>query len=280
MGMPDRIEAALRDYDRRRDRATPPVFVGRADELAFLHQTVAAAQSGAEGITAVVQGVPGAGKSALCNQFEQQARAGSAEDAPLAVVSKDCRFFDRTPISMAKELAAEVPVRMDLLRRLPGFEKAEDHVREALSAVTALLKRGSSLDLAVQAMNLDQSSSLGLTLDTFAEKMWPEGITLVLSVDEMQSIEDTPLARSNLREIHGKRFATNIAIVGFGLQDTAARLRRLGLSRLGSDQVENLGCMGRADASRLVDETLDHLGLGAENKDWRSYANAPQFGPG
>ena len=217
MRTPDHIEAALRDYDRRRDRATPPVFVGRAKELAFLHQTVAAAKSGAEGITAVVQGVPGAGKSALCNQFEQEARTASGDDAPVVVVAKDSRFFDRTPVSMAKELAADVPARMDLLRRLPGFEKAEDHVRQAIGVATALLKRGSSLDLAMQAMSLDESSSLGTTLDTFAEKMWPAGITLVLSIDEMQSMEDRPLVRRNLREVHGKRFRTNIAIVGFGL---------------------------------------------------------------
>ena len=279
MRMPDHIESALGDYDRRRDRATPPVFVGRVDELVFLHQTVATAKSGAEGITAVVQGVPGAGKSALCHQFEQEARAASGDDAPVVVVSKDCSFFDRTPVSMAKELAADVPVRMDLLRRLPGFEKAEDHVRRAVGVATALLKRGSSLDLAVQAMNLDESSSLGVTLDTFAEKMWPAGITLVLSIDEMQSMEDTPLVRNNLRQIHGKRFNTNIAIVGFGLQDTAARLRRLGLSRLGSHQVRQLGCMGRTDASRLVDETFNHLGLASEGEDWRSYAKALHFGP-
>ena len=278
MRMPDHIEAAMRDYDRRRDRATPPVFVGRAKELAFLHQTVAAAKSGAEGITAVVQGVPGAGKSALCSQFEQETRAASGDDAPVVVVAKDCRFFDLTPVSMAKELAADVPARMDMLRRLPGFEKTEDHVRQAIGVATALLKRGSSLDLAMQAMSLDESSSLGTTLDTFAEKMWPAGITLVLSVDEMQSMEDTPLVRRNLREIHSKRFRTNIAIVGFGLQDTAARLRRLGLSRLGSHQVETLGCMSGADASLLVDETFDHLGLASENEDWRGYANALGFG--
>ena len=278
MRMPDHIEAALRDYDRRRDRATPPVFVGRAEELAFLHQTVAAAKSGAEGITAVVQGVPGAGKSALCSQFEQEARAASGDDAPVVVVAKDCRFFDLTPVSMAKELAADVPARMDLLRRLPGFEKTEDHVRQAIGVASVLLKRGSSLDLAMQAMSLDESSSLGTTLDTFAEKMWPAGITLVLSIDEMQSMEDTFLVRRNLREIHGKRFRTNIAIVGFGLQDTAARLRRLGLSRLGSHQVETLGCMSRADASLLVDETFDHLRLTSEDKDWRGYANALGFG--
>ena len=82
MQMPVHIEAALRDYDRRRDRASPPVFVGRAGELAFLHDAVAAAQSGAEGITAVVQGLPGVGKSVLCRQFEKQLRSAMASRWP------------------------------------------------------------------------------------------------------------------------------------------------------------------------------------------------------
>lgn len=56
MQMPEHDEAALRHFDRRRDRASPPVFVGRARELDFLRDAVATAQSGAEGITAVVQG--------------------------------------------------------------------------------------------------------------------------------------------------------------------------------------------------------------------------------
>ena len=274
MQLPAQIEAALRDYDRRRDRATPPVFVGRQRELAFLRDTVAAARAGAEGVTAVVQGVPGAGKSALCKRFEEELGGALADDAPVAVVAKECDFLDRTPASMVKELAADVPVRMDLLRKLPGFERAESHVARALDVATALLKRGSSLDLAMQAMNLDDSSSLGATLDTFAERMWPAGITLVLSIDEMQGMEDTPLVRRNLRAIHSKRFATNIAIVGFGLQGTAARLRELGLSRLGVDQIDTLGCMNPAEAASLIDRTLDSFGLTAKDQAWREHLHA------
>ena len=278
MRMPEHIETALRDFDRRRDRASPPVFAGRASELAFLHDAVAAAQSGAEGITAVVQGVPGVGKSALCRQFEMELGSAVGDEKPVAVIAKDCDFFDRPSLSMVKELAADVPVRMDLLRRLPGFEKADDHVRRIVGFATALLKRGSSLDLAMQAMNLDQSSSLGTALDTFAETMWPEGITLILAVDEMQNLEDTPHVRRNLQAIHGKRFDTNIAIVGFGLQDATATLHRLGLSRLGADQVRTLGCMDEADAARLVDETFDYLGLQSEREDWLAYAKQLGFG--
>ena len=279
MQMPSHIEAALRDYDRRRDRASPPVFVGRAGELSFLHDAVAAAQSGAEGITAVVQGVPGVGKSALCRQFEKEIRAAMDGGKPLAVVAKDCDFFDRPPVSMVKELAADVPVHMDLLRRLPGFEKAEDHVGRVIGSAPALLKRGSSLDLAVEAMNLDQSSSLGAVLDTFAENMWPRGITLILAVDEMQNMEDTLQVRRNLQAIHSKGFGTDIAIVGFGLQNTAAKLRTLGLSRLGADQVRALGCMDGMEADRLVDATFGHLGFRLDDGDWRSYVGRLGFWP-
>ena len=274
--LPQDIERALADFDRRRDRDVPPVFVGRADELRFLRDTVEAAKSGARGVTAIVQGVPGAGKSALCAQVEQELRA-AADEEPVAVVSKECDFFNRTPVSMVKELAAEVPVRLDRLRRLPGFEKAEEHIGNVLGVATALLKRGSSLDLAMQAMNLDESSSLGAALDAFAERMWPAGVALILAIDEAQGMDDTPQVRSNLRAIHGKRFATNIATLAFGLQDTAARLRELGLSRLASGQIRHLGRMHSADACGLVDQTLDHLGLTAEDAAWRQYAKECGF---
>ena len=278
MQLPDHIDAALRDYDRRRDRASPPVFVGRAGELSFLRDAVAAAQSGAEGVTALLQGVPGVGKSALCSHFEKELGATMADDKPVAVIAKDCDFFDRPAVSMVKELAVDVPVRVERLRRLPGFEQAENHIGRALGFATAPLKRGSSLDLAMQAMNLDPSSTLGAALDTFAETMWPPGITLILAVDEMQNMEDTPQVRRNLQAIYGKRFDTNVAIVGFGLQNAAERLRNLGLSRLGADQIRTLGCMDAADAARLVDETFDYLGIASEHEPWRAYARQLGFG--
>ena len=278
MQLPAHVEAALRDYDRRRDRSSPPVFVGRERELGFLRDTVAAAKSGAEGVTAVVQGAPGVGKSALCGWFEKELGAAIGEEAPVVVVAKDCDFLDRTPASIVKELAADVPVRMDLLGRLPGFEQAESHVGKVVGVDTALLKRGSSLDLAMQAMNLDQSSSLGATLDAFAERVWPAGITLILAIDEIQGMEDTPQVRRNLRSIHGKRFDTNIAIVGFGLLGAAGRLRELGLSRLGAGQVQALDCMDVADAESLIDETLDSFGLAAEDDAWRNHVDGLGIG--
>ncbi len=267
------VESALRDYDRRHDR--PPVFVGRASERAFLHDTVAAAQSGAEGITAVVQGVPGVGKSALSRQFQKEIGATMVDGKLVAVVAKDCDFFNRPPVSMVKELAADLAEQaMSCIDPLLPFDM--------LPWLATKQKLGVSLYAALctfaAKMNLDSSLSLGAALDTFAENVWPAGVTLILAVDEMQNMEDTPQVRRNLQAIHGKRFDTNIAIVGFGLQNTAARLRGLGLSRLGADQVRALGCMDGTDAARLVDETFDHLGLASEHDRWRYYAGRLGFG--
>lgn len=277
MQMPQHIELALRDYDRRRDRSTPPVFVGRADELNFLRGTVAAAKAGAKGVTAVVQGVPGVGKSALCTEFEKELQTEMSEEAPVVVLPKESSFFDSSPVSMVQELAAEVPVRMDLLRGLPGFGNLREHVGRAVGVTTALLKRGSPFDLAMQAMGLNQSSSLGAVLDAFAENLWPAGVTLILSIDETQGIQDAPQVRSNLQAIHAKRFSANIAILAFGLQDTAAKLSALGLSRLGSGQIRRLGRMTSLDAASLVDRTFDHLRLTSEDEDWRKYARECGF---
>ena len=239
--LPQHIENGLTDFNCGRDRDAPPVFVGRKDEMSFLRDTVEAVKSGGRGLTAIVQGVPGAGKSALCAQVEPELGDSAANAAPVAVISKECGFFNRTPVSMVKELAAEVPVRLDRLHRVPGFEKTQQHIFQAGCGVAQLTWSSWSLDRAAQAMNLDESSPLGTALNAFAEEFWPPGTALILAIDEAQGIEDTPQVRSNLGAIHGKRFATNIAILAFGLPDTAARLGELGLSRLASGQIRNLG---------------------------------------
>lgn len=51
------------------DRTSPAVFVGREDEFDLLDSAVRGVQRDEAGHTIVVQGVPGAGKKALLNDF-------------------------------------------------------------------------------------------------------------------------------------------------------------------------------------------------------------------
>ena len=62
---------AMRHYVRQRERMAPAVFVGRDDILADLMDAVetTAIADDPKGMTRVVQGVPGAGKTATCDEF-------------------------------------------------------------------------------------------------------------------------------------------------------------------------------------------------------------------
>ena len=279
--LPEHIDTALRDYALRRDRATPPVFVGRDDELRFLRETVHAARSGAEGLTTVVQGVPGAGKSALCSHFETELRSALATEAPTVVIPKGADFFDKPPLELVKELAAHVPTKLSglrQLRQLPGFENLDSFIRGTVGTATALLRRGASFDLMAQAWNLNESSSFDAAMETFAEKLWAEGATLVLTIDELQSINDTALARRNLMAVHEKRFGVAIVVLGFGLQNTTRKLRQMGLSRLAQKQVRTLGSMKREESEDLVLRSFKHLGLTTDDEDWLAYIGKQGFG--
>ena len=66
----DVVFQRMRSYASDLERASPPVFVGREDildELRFVVERVAA--DNPRGMTRLVQGVPGAGKSSLCDEF-------------------------------------------------------------------------------------------------------------------------------------------------------------------------------------------------------------------
>ena len=194
-------------------------------------------------------------------------------------IPKGADFFDRPPLELVKELAAHVPTKLSQLhqmRQLPGLENLDSFIRGTLGTATALLRRGASFDLMAQAWNLNQSSSLDAAMETFQEKLWAPEVTLILTIDELQSIDDTALARRNLMAIHEKRFGVAMAVLGFGLKNTARKLRHMGLSRLAQKQVRTLGSMNREEAEALVQQSFQHVGLATD--DWLAYAGEQGFG--
>ena len=118
----------------------------------------------------------------------------------------------------------------------------------------------------------------GGSMETFAEKLWAEEVTLILPIDELQSIDDTALARRNLMAVHEKRFGVAMVVLGFGLQNATRKLRRMGLSRLAQKQVRTLGSMKRLEADALVLRSFEHLGLTTDDEDWLAYIGEQGFG--
>ena len=69
-GTTDALFERMRLYANALERMSPPVFVGREDDLRTLKAAVElVASSNFFGMTHIVQGVPSAGKSSLCDQF-------------------------------------------------------------------------------------------------------------------------------------------------------------------------------------------------------------------
>ena len=265
--LPERTRAALKLYVDAGDRDEAPIFVGREDELRFLGDTAVLAKDGRSSLTTVAQGPPGAGKTALRRHFERQLADRASAEKPLVVVPRDTSFLAMPPLEMAREISSYVPILRKALSKVLRRRITRNHIERAISATTVLLKRGSSFDLLAKALNLNEHSSFSQVMTVMATSLWPTGATIVVTMDKMQTVEDTPQVRRNLSVLHQRLFDANIVLVCFGLQNTSEKLRELGLSRLSRGRVRLLAGLKPEEADHLVEATFEHLGLSENDAD-------------
>ena len=87
------------------DRASPTVFAGRESEFALLSDAVAGVQRGESGHTVVIQGVPGAGKTALLNEYAIRLLAANADVAtPVIPVPLKSATMNAPPVALIEEV--------------------------------------------------------------------------------------------------------------------------------------------------------------------------------
>ena len=79
------VRDSLARLTRRGDRSPPAVFVGREAELDLFESATKGVMEGARGHTVVVQGVPGAGKTALLDEYAARLLAANGNDSPPVV---------------------------------------------------------------------------------------------------------------------------------------------------------------------------------------------------
>ena len=81
------------------------VFAGRADEFALLERAIRGVRSGEEGHTVVIQGVPGAGKTALLGEFAARLLARGADELnPVIPVKLAATAMDSKPAAIVEEI--------------------------------------------------------------------------------------------------------------------------------------------------------------------------------
>ena len=192
----------------RSEREPPPVFAGRAKELAALRKRLddLCETGDPSGGMALIVGVPGVGKTQLGRKFAEDA-AGRETPPDIRRLATDTSLLERDVdlfLAMARALDAETQARevAELDTRSVGRTAGVGFVRGGLTQEHARHTGGLSALLGA-------SKHAG---------MW-RGKALVLVVDELQTVR--PQGMRALRVLHQGDHGCPILLVGIGLQHTA-----------------------------------------------------------
>ena len=239
------------------DRSAPVVFAGRRDEFGLLERAIRGVRNGEEGHTVVVQGVPGAGKTALLGEFAARLLArGADERSPVIPVKLAATALDSKPAAIVEEIdSAFCDLKASEWWRR-AVDKATDGAHFLGNALLSAVTRKSLGEFTVASRAPD---SLHLVLNDYAGlRLGWRGSTILLLVDEAQNLPDTPMVRRHLETLHTSGTGgCSVLLACFGLGNTVERLADLGLSRLATGHARTVGALSNEDARKVVAGTLD-----------------------
>ena len=255
--IPPVVRDALTRLAESSDRTSPAVFVGREDELGLLESAVRGVQRDEAGHTVVIQGLPGAGKTALLNEYAARLlTANASAERPIIPVPLQPGAINAPPAAIVQEID----------RQFREFKSSSEWGRRIGRAVNGASLVAHALFAALTKKNFNDfrastqaPDSLPIALEDYvAFRFDRRESTIVLLVDEAQNLHDTIRVRDHLGTLHGGIGGrTQVRLACFGLGNTSDRLRKLGLSRLASGHVRSIGALSTKDAKRTVTGTLE-----------------------
>ena len=281
-GPADAVFERLRAYESNLERTPPPVFVGRQgvlEELQFVVRQVAEANP--RGMTRIVQGVPGAGKSSLCDEFLASVQGQLCRGQRVLCAKLPTKELDQPPLNLVGRLANTLPEELAQVPATGRFVSGRDpQFRRVASTILQVLRCPSPSTMHNATHGLTDASSLSACIDAYVQHLWPKDIVIVLAFDEMQKCPVTPRTISALDILNECMHNARILVVCFGLQNTKDFMREdLQLSRIAEDAVTNLGPLALNEGRQVLDGTLDHLGLSSDNAQWLDHLSAAGFDP-
>ena len=250
------------------DRTTPPVFVGRKGELATLElalKRMASAERPPRGMLRVVQGLPGAGKTALCERFLESIDGQQVGGRRTFGVKLHPGVLSRPPLELAMQITEELPAGA-----------LGKHFRNVVSTGSQVVgPRKSIFEMTNANHGLWRDSDLTACLNVYADRHWGENVAIALAFDEMQACPATKESVAALGVLHEAPHKARIAVFCFGLHNTAEHLREnLQLSRLAKAAEVSLGPLEGDEGRQVVERTLDALGVSTNASAWRRYIAA------
>ena len=232
------------------------VFAGRDQEFELLNAAIYGSQRGELGLTVVVQGIPGAGKTSLLNELANRLVAHDQEGQPPVIpVPLRPHDLDAPPAAIIEEIDRQYRMFVTVDERSARLDSA---VNSTMLAARTLFASFTKRDFSEFRPSARAPASLPIAIDEYVSfRVGRKGSTILLLVDEAQNLEDTQHVRTHLDALHGGvRGNTHMLLACFGLANTVERLRTLGLSRLASRHVRTIGPLSDKDASRVVIDTL------------------------
>ena len=254
---PSTVQHALTRLAESSDRTSPTVFSGREDEFELLASAVRGTQHGEVGHTVVVQGVPGAGKTALLREYAIRTLAtGAATEQPIIPVPLRPSDLNAPPVAILQE----VDRQFREFKASGEWGGAMNRVIGGASLVgNALFAAFTKKDFNEFKASARAPNSLPVAFDDYVTFRFDRrDSTILLLVDEAQNLSDTTHVRAHLDALHGGVYGrSQVMLVCFGLANTTGRLHELGLSRLAAGHVQSIGALSDEDAQRAVTGTLE-----------------------
>ena len=287
----DQTFDAMQHYVDLHERSAPMAFVGRDEVLADLMSAVktTAANEDAEGMTRVVQGVPGAGKTAICNEFIRRHQneeilwmdqAGRKNKAAMFCVDLSPAALNAPPLTFVQGIHEK------WLRHCRSVEAGlkqagRAHLSRLSDIVRLWLKRNTEHESVEKTGALTERSSLDACIGAYCHDYWGEDLVIALCIDEAQNCPGTAHAKAIMGGLHNREHPARIAPLLFGLPNTLAHVsdqeQGLGLSRLNLDCIHDICLLEPGQPREIVDGTFDKLGLEWSNPGWSGHLGSRGF---
>lgn len=286
-GAPSALER-MRSYVDDMERASPLAFVGRQ---AIMNDMMAAVRGTAKptptpGMTRVIQGVPGAGKTALCSEFIARHNGGIIQ-APsarkgdpagpkcmLLCVSMQAAALNRSPLAFVRGVQERLrEFQLDCVKKGPEWRRSKvmRHVNDAGEHLGHFLKVDLGHESTAKLRGLNDQSTLDECARAYKEAHWDDNLVIAVCIDEMQNCPVTPETINMLEALHTAAHPGRIVPFCFGLPDTldiVAGRRGLRLSRLNANCVHEICLFEKGEARDVVEGTFKALGLAWDDPEW------------
>ena len=283
----------MQHYVDLHERSAPMAFVGRDEVLNDLMSAVktTAANENAKGMTRVVQGVPGAGKTSVCREFIRRHQSeeiawfdkdGGKHRAAMFCVDLSPAALNAPPLTFVQGIHEKWLRHCRSLEA--GLKQAGRAHLSRLSDILRLwLRRSTEHESLEKTGALTENSSLDACIGAYCHDYWGEDLVIALCIDEAQNCPGTDYAKAILGGLHNRDHPARIAPLLFGLPNTLDHVsdqeRGLGLSRLNVDCIHDICLLEPGQACEIVDGTFDKLGLAWSNSGWSGAPEQPRLRP-